>query len=218
MYDPNSIINSKMTLTLIKAIPNYLLIICNFVLLITTACYVIITKRILNANKKAVQIMQEELDTSLRPFIQIVTYLIPGNYMICLKISNVGKTAAEKLRLEIDKDFYQYGSKEEIHNLKLAYVFNNEIEMFAPRSELLFYLGFGNQIFDEKTDSRKTPNKFKITAKYIFFGREVLEETIIDLQIYLKSQLPPQEAIVTQLKEIKSAIDELKKPKDEQKE
>lgn len=185
--------------------------ILTFILILVTIVYVVVTSRILKANHQAVKIMGEQLEASFRPYIVPSTFVIPGNMMICLKISNTGKMAAENVKLELDRDFYQYGETDDKYNIKTAYAFKNTIETFVPGMELLFYLGMGFQIFKNETDPKFTPSEFQITAMYSYPGRKVSEKTVINLEAYRKTSLPPQEATVTQLKEIVKAIDKLNK-------
>lgn len=178
-------------------------------LCIVTGFYVILTRKILKSNQQAVCVMREQMEASLRPYIGICTFIVPGNSMVCLKISNTGKTSAENVRIRLDRDFFQYGRTTPESNLTNAYVFQNTIKTFPPGTELLFYLGLGFQIFDDKTDPKLTPPQFTVNVRYNYSGREVCEETTIDLEAYRMTSLPPQEAIVTQLKEIVKAIDKL---------
>lgn len=179
-------------------------------LVIVTFLYVIVTWRILEANRKAVRVMKDQLEASSRPYIVPSTFVVPGNSMICLKISNTGKMAARDVRLELNRDFYQYGETDDKYNLKNAHAFQNVIETFVPGMELLFYLGMGFQIFKDDTNLELTPPQFQITATYHYSEKEVSEKTIIDLEVYRKTSLPPQEATVKQLKEMVKAIRELK--------
>ena len=178
-------------------------------LVAVTIAYVFVTYRILKANQRVVGVMQDQLEASLRPYILISTFIIPGNPMLCLKITNTGKMPAEKLQLRWDKDFYQYGEKEDNRNLKKAYAFQNVIETFVPGSELLFYLGMGFQIFSDDTDRELTPTQFTITATYNYSGKKVSEQTTINLEAYRKTSLPPQDAIVTHLKKIAEGVNKL---------
>jgi hypothetical protein len=178
-------------------------------LVVVTIAYVVVTYRILKANQRVVTVMKEQLEASLRPYIVVSTFITPGNPMICLRISNTGRTTAENLKLRWDKDFYQYREKEDKYNLRKAYAFQNVIETFVPGAELLFYLGMGFQIFADDTDPKLTPSQFTITATYRYSGKEILEQTTIDLEAYRKTSLPPQDAIVSELKEIAKAVDAL---------
>ncbi|MDT8303472.1 MAG: ABC transporter permease [Sedimentisphaerales bacterium] len=181
-----------------------------FVLIFVTIAYVIVTWRILKANCQAVKVMRDQLEASIRPYIVPSTFLVPGNRMICLRICNTGKAIAEKLQLKLDKDYYpSRENQEEEYNLRNIYAFTEEIKTFSPGAELIFYLGTGNDIFKE--DNQRRPRQFTITATYNFLEKPLSEEVVVDLEAYRNSQLHPQEAIVTSLKKIESAISELKK-------
>jgi len=184
-----------------------------FALVVVTGFYVFFTYRILGANQRLVTLMQDQLESGLRPYIVISTFVTPGNPMICLKISNTGRMTAENLELRWDKDFYQYGQKEDKYNLRKAYAFQNVIETFVPGAELLFYLGMGFQIFADDTDPKLTPSRFTIKATYSYSGKEVAEQTTIDLEAYRKTSLPPEDALVSQLKEIAKALDRISRHK-----
>lgn len=184
--------------------------ILTFVLIVVTVVYVIFTWRIMKANSRAVNVMHDQLEASIRPYIVTCTFLVPGNRMICLRICNTGKVIAENLQLKLDKDYYPPREKEEEeYNLREIHAFKEEIKTFALGAELIFYLGTGNDIFKEENQRR--PWQFTITAMYHFSGKTVSEETVLDLEAYRKSQLYPEEAMVTGLKNIESAIRELKK-------
>ena len=179
-------------------------------LVIITFLYVIVTWRILVANRQVVRFMGEQLEASVRPYIVTSTFIVPGNRMICLRICNTGKEIAENLRLKLDKDYYPPRDKqEEEYNLREIYAFTKEIRTFVPGAELIFYLGTGNDIF--KGENQRRPRQFTIQAIYNFSGKTISEETVLDLEAYRNSQLYPEEAIVTRLKNIESAIRELNK-------
>ena len=183
--------------------------ILTFVLILVTMAYVIVTWRIMKANSQAVKVMRDQLEANIRPYIVPYTFIVPGNRMICLKISNTGKEIAENLQLKLDKDYYPPREKEEEEcSLREIHAFKQRIKTFAPGAELIFYLGTGNDIFKEENQRR--PWQFTITTVYDFSGKTVSEETMIDLETYRNSQLYPQEAMVTALKNVESAIRQLK--------
>lgn len=176
-----------------------------FILILVTIVYVFITGLILWANRQAVKVMGEQLESSIRPYIVPSTFIVPGNRMICLRICNTGKAIAEKLQLKLDKDYYPpRENQEEEYNLREIYAFTETIRTFTPGAELIFYLGTGSDIFKE--DNQRRPSQFTITATYNFLKKQLSETMVIDLEIYRNSQLYPQEAMVTGLKNIESAI------------
>lgn len=177
----------------------FVLVVATFVLVGVTGVYVVITAKILKANQRTVAVMQQQFEASFRPYIVPSTFLVPGNYMISLQISNVGKSTAEDLQLNLDKDYYPGREKDEV-SLRKAYIFQNKVATFAPGERRVFYLGTGYDIFEDSS-SRK-PHRFTITATYSFSGKTVSEQTVIDLETYRGSQLQPQDAVVSQLKNI----------------
>ncbi len=60
--------------------------------------------------------------------------LEPDNPIFYLRISNVGKTAANDLKLSLDKPFYPFGEKKEDNNLAECFAFKNVITSFPPGS------------------------------------------------------------------------------------
>lgn len=198
-----------------SVVATFLLVATTFVLVGVTGVYVVITAKILKANQRTVAVMQQQFEASFRPYIVPSTFLVPGNYMISLQISNVGKIAAEDLQLNLDKDYYPPREKEEDErSLRNAYIFQRKVTTFAPGERRVFYLGTGKDIFG-KYESTRRPHQFTITATYSFSGKTVSEQTVIDLETYRESQLQPQDAVVRELKNIEAAI---KKTKVKQKE
>ena len=189
--------------------PEYWLVAATFLLVLVTVVYVLLSYFILRANKAAVQVMQKQHEASLRPYIVPSTFLVPGNYMISLQISNVGKIAAEDLQLNLDKDYYPSREKEvDERSLRNAYIFQNKVTTFAPGERRVFYLGTGEDIFGDISSRR--PHQFTITATYSFSGKTVSEQTVMDLETYRGSQLQPEDAVVRELKNITAAIKETK--------
>jgi len=191
----------------------FLLVAATFLLVVVTVVYVVVSFFILRANKgavevmgKQVEVMKEQHEASLRPYIVPSTFLVPGNYMISLQISNVGKMAAGDLKLKLDKDYYypRLEKEEDERSIRDAYIFQNKVATFAPGERRVFYLGTGEEIFG--CASSKRPHQFTITATYSFSGKTVEEETVIDLETYRGSQLQPQDAVVRELTNIAAAI------------
>lgn len=156
------------------------MILLTFILVIVTSIYVVITFEILKANKETVKIMASQLEASTRPYISIKTFTINNSNDIFLNIANVGKSAAKRLKLQIDKDFYRYGKKEE-WNLKELNIFKNTTEQFQPGTKLIYPLVDALVLFSNKIDVSRTPAQFTITAEYEYFGNIFIEETKIDL-------------------------------------
>ena len=200
--------STQLALTVQDKSPELALVVATFLLVAVTSIYTYI-------NRKAVVVMRDQLNVSMRPYIIASTFVVPGNRMLCLKISNTGKTAAEDLQLELDRDFHRYGENGEVKdNLKDAYAFQNKIETFAPGSELLFYLGYAHNLFSDQVDRNLTPCQFTIEATYKYLGNKFSEKTSIDIETYKGTQLWPKEALIQALEGIAEAIgkDNMKPP------
>ncbi len=181
-----------------------------FILVVITGYYAWTTFRILKANENTVNIMKQQIDSSIRPYITVNTFLSPTLPVIYLKISNTGRTAAFNLRLEIDRPFYQYGHDTEDNNLAIFSAFQNSIDCFSPGASLIFALAQGFVIFGKDAKLDKTPIKFSVKARYAYAEKTVEEVTYIDLHQYLNSQSEPA-PILEELKKIVKAIENLSK-------
>jgi hypothetical protein len=179
-------------------------------LVLITGFYAWATFRILRANEKVVAVMNQQSDALTRPYIDIRSFIVSGDITIFLEIKNTGKTAANHLRLELDRDFYQWGEKKEDSNLANLTAFKQVIQCFPPNTSLTFYLGHGPSLFGEKSDTGITPRVFSIKASYSYAEKPVQETTTIDLNQYLNAALPP-DAMVSELKKIREEIGKLSK-------
>lgn len=176
------------------------------ILVLVTGFYAYVTFKILKANEGVLSEMQAQQDALYRPYVSISPVLHIDNSCISLKIKNTGKTAAHNLKLSVDKDFYQFGNKDDKDNLRNLSAFTEIIDSFVPESEMLFYLAQGFKIFGNNADEKITPSIFTITARYSYGEKTVVEKTKIDLRPYLNSAIP-QDPIVDNLKDIKKSMD-----------
>lgn len=176
------------------------------ILVIITAFYAWVTFKILKANELVIQEMKNQHESLFRPYVSISPVLYTENPIFFLKIQNTGKIAADNLKLTIDKDFYQFGKIRDENNLKYFSAFTSRIDSFVPNAQMLFYLAQGFVVFGENAKEENTPSVFTITAKYDFWGKQVEEQTVIDLRPYLNSAIP-HDPIVSRLKDIKESID-----------
>ena len=179
------------------------------ILVIVTTFYAWVTFKILKANESVLHEMKVQHESLFRPYISISPVIYTDNPIFFLKIANTGRTAADKLRLSIDKDFYQFGKKEEDRNLRKHSAFSKQIDSFVPDAHMLFYLAQGFVVFGEDAKEDITPSIFTVTAKYEYSGQEVEEKTVIDLRPYPNSAIP-HDPIVAKLKDIKDSIDKKK--------
>ncbi len=174
-------------------------------LVLITAFYAWATFHILKANKKAVAEMQKQSEALTRPYVNIRTFTISGNPIIFLGISNIGKSSANNLRLQIDKAFYQFGEHQKEQNLANFSAFQQPIESFPPGAELTFYLAHGSVLFGENARPEITPLVFTVKASYSYPQKTVEEATTIDLRQYLKTVVG-SDTVVDELKEIRKCL------------
>lgn len=149
-------------------------------LVVITTVYACLTHRISKANQQVVQVMREQSDALTRPYVTVAAVTEPGSPNLYLRISNTGKTAAEKLRLKLDRNFYMWADKTQ--DLAMQHIFRHEAASFAPGAVLTFGLIESFNLFAEDSDHKVTPLVFKVQATYRYLGNSVEEETIIDLQ------------------------------------
>jgi hypothetical protein len=184
-------------------------------LVLVTGFYAWATFRILKANEDVVSLMQEQSEAITRPYMTVTTFLGPEGEVIYLRISNTGKIAAKNLRLEMDKNFYKFGSKTDNSNLLKFSAFQEDIECFPPNAELIFPLAQGFVIFGKDSDPELTPKIFNIKATYSYLKKDVVETTTIDLRPYLNSSWEPipmlkrLDKFLEKLESIEKAIKEI---------
>lgn len=174
-------------------------------LVLITALYAWATYRILRANEKIVEAMHEQAVAVGRPYVIVGPVLEVDNPIFYLRVSNTGKTAAQNLRLTIDKPFFKFGEKGERNNLATFSLFNQPIESFPPGSEITFSLAQGFKVFAGDTENPDMPHTFSITAKYEFASHQVEEINRIDLRPYSTADVP-QDAYIRKLKEMSESL------------
>jgi hypothetical protein len=153
-------------------------------LVVITGMYAALTYGIMAATRRSVRAMEQQTEALSRPYVSILPFVLPGNAIIFLRITNRGKTAAERLRLTLDRPFHQFGEADAPKNLATYAAFSEEITSFAPGAELIFALTSAVTLFADNVDEQKTPRKFRITATYGFGERAVVEPTEVDLRLY----------------------------------
>ncbi len=177
-------------------------------LVLITAFYAWATFRILRANEKVVEVMHEQAEAVTRPYITVAPVLEPDNPIFYLRISNTGKTSANKLKLTIDKSFHKFGEKSGERDLATFAAFNQIIESFPPGAEITFSLAQSFKLFSEDADEEILPQSFTITAEYSYENKTVKERNIIDLKAYFGADIP-QDPYVRKLKDISKAIEKV---------
>lgn len=177
-------------------------------LFIITAFYAWATFRILRANERVVEVMHEQAEAITRPYVSVSPILEPDNPIFYLRISNSGKTAAQKLKLTIDKSFHKFGKKSGESDLASHAAFNEVIESFQPGAEIVFSLAQSFKIFGEEADKELLPQSFTITAEYSYKDKSVKENNIIDLAPYFGANIP-QDPYIRKLKDIGKSIEKV---------
>lgn len=151
-------------------------------LVIITAVYAVITYR-MRANERTVEAVREQGEAALRPYVVIGAITPENSHLFFLRIANTGRTSARDVRLELDRDFFQYGKRDGT-NLRLTAAFSQSIEQLPPSAELLFGLAFGPQLIGDAADATLTPPVFSVTAVYSYGAKTVTEKTVVDLRPY----------------------------------
>ena len=183
------------------------------VLVLITGFYAWATLKILRANEAMVATMRSQQDAALRPYIEISIHLRTGTQLIYLTIRNAGKTAAARLKLSIDKDFYQLGNKRPESNLRNSVAFRNEINSLPPNGALLFLLGNGPSLYSINREEDLSPLTFKVSATYSWGASKTIEISSIDLRPYIDTDVP-HDPIVEELKKVKDELKQLKELKE----
>ncbi len=185
------------------------MVVLTFILVVVTAIYVWITHKILQANQKAIEVMESQLKASTRPYIVIKTFTVHESQMILLSISNTGKSAADELILKIDKDFYRYGKNENQFNLKELNPLKNKTDHFQPGTELVYNLVDAVELFRNQGNTI-TPQQFTITAEYKYLSEAFAEKNIINLAQH-KDVALNFDPLISNLKKIADAVDKISK-------
>lgn len=174
-----------------------------------TTVFAVLTFFILKANRATVAAMRDQMADQARPFVHVSVQVRMGTPVIQLLVKNVGKSPAQKLTLNIDRDFYQYGEKTESRNLAKQSAFSQPIECLPPMSELLFDLGMGFKIFANDSVPAVCPTTFEVSADYSHATNTYSEITHVDLRPYLGTSVP-QHPVVEELKHVRESIDHLR--------
>jgi len=174
---------------------------------VVSAVMAAVTLAILRANRATVEVMRSQIEAASRPYVQVAPIVRPMTTAIELHIKNVGTTAANRLRLTLDRD-YQFNAEEGQHkNLRSYTAFSKEIQMLSPGSELRFLLGVGHRILSNPS---LCPLQFIVTAEYGYEGKIVIEKTTVDLEPFGRTNQPVDplvermDKLVAELKAIRS--------------
>ena len=179
------------------------------VLVLITAFYAWATFKILKANEKVVQVMQEQSEAMTRPYITISQTLEPDNPIFYLNISNTGSTPARNLKLTLDKPFHKFGEESKDRNIGTFVAFNQPIDAFAPGASITFSLAQGFVVFANDADEAILPKRFSITAEYEYgIDKKVKEEHVVDLRPYVNADIP-QEALIRKMTDLIKTLEKI---------
>ncbi len=146
----------------------------------------------------------------LRPYIIVEPFIRAHTPFLYLRVKNTGRTGAENLRLNLDRDFFKFGQVDHSEkNLRTSSAFSAPIDNFPPGAQLIFALGQSWIIFGDNADPNITPIQFSVTATYEFPGKKVEEINKVDLRPYLGSE-GERDPLVEELERIRKIIEEKK--------
>lgn len=186
------------------------------ILILVTIIYAWSTLRIQKANESVVKLMGQQLELALRPYITIGYHQFPGNQMIFIRIRNTGKSAASDILFTLDQPVFQLIRSQGEIDLRDTAIFSEQIDSFAPDSELLVPIHGGATIYNSKLNANKIPLVFAITANYKWTSTSFSEKTTVDLRPFARAQRPfdpiqnELESITGGLKDLCNAVQNLR--------
>lgn len=165
---------------------------------LTSVAVVWATFRVTKATEASVEVLKAQHRAATRPYVEISVYPKSGTTMLLLAVKNTGSSAAENVRLIIDRDFFYNAEEGPTTNIRTYPAFSNVIASLGPRAELKFFIGVGSKVLN---NAALCPRKFAIAANYSFGGEHVSETTTIDLSPFVKT-VAYEEPMVEQLRHI----------------
>ncbi|MDP1953599.1 MAG: hypothetical protein Q8K71_03900 [Polaromonas sp.] len=177
------------------------------ILVLVTAIYSYLTYRMAQASEASVRAVRDQSEAMLRPYLDVVVYVRPHTTLLYLRISNSGRTAAENVRLSIDKDFFQFGNQNRPEaNLRKKPAFTQNIDRFAPGERLVFGLAQGAVVFGNEGSSDVTPQQFSVSVHYGFADKRVQETHKVDLRPYFGSE-GERDPLVEEIERLRQVIE-----------
>lgn len=156
----------------------------SLVLVIVTGVYVILTWRIANANKGMLDNIREQYRDSLRPIV-FPSIQVREQIVLVLVFANTGRSPAYRVRASIDTDFFQFANPQ--RNIRNFNIFNQEIPVLAPGTELPIDLAQGFNLDTERDGQNLTPTTFNVTVSYASRDQEFEETAPIDLKAFFQT-------------------------------
>lgn len=177
------------------------------ILVIVTGVYAWLTYRMAKASEASVEVLQQQYDAAMRPYLTVSLYIRPHTPLLYLRISNTGRSPATNVRLRMDRDFFQFGEKSNPErNLRTARAFQDSFDSFPPGTELNFSLAQGFVIFGNDHDPSVTPHQFTVGSTYEYLGKVVHERHHIDLRPFLRSE-NERDPVVEELERIRKVLE-----------
>lgn len=174
------------------------------ILIFVTTIYVYLTHQMVKATQSSVRAINEQSEAMYRPYVVVEPYVRPNTTCLYLRIKNTGKTSAQNLILNIDRDFFQFAEKDK--NFKEFDAFNTKIDSLPPNAELLFALAEGWIVLADNADQQITPKQFEILSKYQYQDKSVIENHKIDLRPFGASE-GAKDPVVEELEKIRKVLE-----------
>lgn len=127
------------------------------VLVIVTAIYAYLTHKMASTSQATLEEMREQTWAATRPQVLVEPYVRPTTPFLYLRIRNIGKTTASNLSLKLDKEFWQFGERNDDSALHMKRAFSEKIDALHPSQELHFALAQGWKIFGNESNENLCP-------------------------------------------------------------
>lgn len=174
------------------------------ILLIVTGAYVYLTWRIANANQLMLRRSDEQHRELTRP--TVYAYLdFRDQVVVRLVIQNMGQTPAYDLKIELDRDIYQFADKNN-KNLRDMALFRDMTSWLPPGAKIPIDLTQGFTFDKEINGEILTPSKFDVSLSYRSKFDKYSEVCNIDLAPYFNINVKS-----TTAEEAKKVADQIKK-------
>jgi len=132
--------------------------------------------------------IREQYRDSLRPVV-VPSLQVRDQVVLTLVVTNVGRSPAYRVRVQIDRDFFQF-ARTERSNIREYNLFTQEIPVFAPGTEFPIDLAQGFNLDKELEGRNITPSKFNISICYASKDEVFEETTPIDLNPFFQTHHP----------------------------
>ncbi len=87
-------------------------LLANILLVVITAYYAFLTQRLVQANKRQMNLAEKQIEYQERPYVEISAGLREGTTLFQLRIKNTGTNTAREMKLTLEPDFYRFHKKQ----------------------------------------------------------------------------------------------------------